>query len=182
MKFDSCPKSTLCHLQPFRAHVPMDKTVAQQTWGALANAIDEIYNRNASQLSFEELYRNAYNLVLHKYGTLLYEGVTQKLTQHLTATAKRLEEVPDSSLLEEISTTWAEHQVRLPDLLRCEQWEFRDLLFLTNSSVLSDLISSAIPTDYHDYGPRYPHVHGPYLHHEGTTTPGLRARSSPFSP
>jgi cullin 3 len=99
--------------QPFRAHVPMDRTVAQQTWGALANAIDEIYNRNASQLSFEELYRNAYNLVLHKYGTLLYEGVTEKLHQHLTATAKRLEQVPDSSLLEEISCTWAEHQVSM---------------------------------------------------------------------
>lgn len=89
----------------------MDRTVAQQTWGALANAIDEIYNRNASQLSFEELYRNAYNLVLHKYGTLLYEGVTEKLHQHLLETAKRLEEVPDSSLLEDLSSTWAEHQV-----------------------------------------------------------------------
>jgi cullin 3 len=99
----------------------MDRTVAQQTWGALANAIDEIYNRNASQLSFEELYRNAYNLVLHKYGTLLYEGVTDKLGEHLTATAKRLEKMPDSSLLEEISTTWAEHQVSLivtPDRTR----------------------------------------------------------------
>ncbi|KAG7360505.1 cullin protein 3 [Nitzschia inconspicua] len=101
------------NIKPFRAHVPMDKTVAQQTWGALANAIDEIYNRNASQLSFEELYRNAYNLVLHKYGTLLYEGVTQKLHEHLTATAKRLEEVPDSKLLEEISITWAEHQITM---------------------------------------------------------------------
>jgi cullin 3 len=95
----------------------MDRTVAQQTWGALANAIDEIYNRNASQLSFEELYRNAYNLVLHKYGTLLYEGVTEKLHQHLTATAKRLGRVPDSSLLEEISITWAEHQVNLLKIL-----------------------------------------------------------------
>ena len=89
----------------------MDKAVASQTWDALANAIDEIYNRNASQLSFEELYRNAYNLVLHKYGTLLYEGVTDKLNEHLSETAKRLEQVPDSKLLEEISTTWAEHQV-----------------------------------------------------------------------
>jgi cullin 3 len=90
----------------------MDRTVASQTWEALANAIDEIYNRNASQLSFEELYRNAYNLVLHKHGTLLYEGVSEKLSSHLLATVERLAEVPDTSLLEEIATTWSEHQVR----------------------------------------------------------------------
>jgi len=89
----------------------MDRTVATQTWQALANAIDEIYNRNASQLSFEELYRNAYNLVLHKHGTLLYEGVSDKLSSHLLETVGHLIEVPDSSLLEEVATTWSEHQV-----------------------------------------------------------------------
>lgn len=85
--------------------------MAAQTWDVLANAIDEIYNRNASQLSFEELYRNAYNLVLHKHGTLLYEGVSEKLSSHLLDTVARLAEVPDSSLLEEVATTWSEHQV-----------------------------------------------------------------------
>jgi len=101
------------NIKPFRAHVPMDRTVASQTWDALANAIDEIYNRNASQLSFEELYRNAYNLVLHKHGTLLYEGVSEKLSSHLLATVERVAEVPDSSLLEEISKTWKEHQITM---------------------------------------------------------------------
>ena len=90
----------------------MDKTVASQTWNVLAKAIDEIYDRNASQLSFEELYRNAYNLVLHKHGTLLYDGVTEKLNSHLTETAERLSNVSDTSLLIELSTTWTEHQVR----------------------------------------------------------------------
>ena len=91
----------------------MDKTVAKDTWNILAKAIDEIYNRNASQLSFEELYRNAYNLVLHKHGTLLYEGVTEKINSHLNKTAERLSNTPSNSLLEELSTTWAEHQVRI---------------------------------------------------------------------
>jgi cullin 3 len=90
----------------------MDRTVASQTWEALANAIDEIYNRNASQLSFEELYRNAYNLVLHKHGTLLYEGVSEKLSSHLLATVERLADTSESSLLEDIASTWSEHQVR----------------------------------------------------------------------
>ncbi|CAM9903661.1 unnamed protein product, partial [Heterosigma akashiwo] len=46
----------------------MDRKAAQQIWSALSGAIDEIHNKNASALSFEELYRNAYNLVLHKHG------------------------------------------------------------------------------------------------------------------
>ena len=99
----------------------MDKTVASQTWNVLAKAIDEIYDRNASQLSFEELYRNAYNLVLHKHGTLLYDGVTEKLNSHLTETAERLSNVSDTSLLIELSTTWTEHQVRFFYLL-CYQY------------------------------------------------------------
>ena len=91
----------------------MDKTAAKQTWNTLARAVDEIYNRNASQLSFEELYRNAYNLVLHKHGTLLYEGVTEKINSHLTEIAERLSNVPSNSLLEELSTTWAQHEVSI---------------------------------------------------------------------
>ena len=47
-------------------------------------AIDEIYNKNASVLSFEELYRNAYNLVLHKHGDLLYEGVQKCVEERPT--------------------------------------------------------------------------------------------------
>jgi cullin 3 len=90
----------------------MDRTVASQTWDCLANAIDEIYNRNASQLSFEELYRSAYNLVLHKHGMLLYEGVTEKINEHLSETAKRLASVSDDTLLQEIASTWKEHQVK----------------------------------------------------------------------
>lgn len=89
----------------------MDRAAAQAIWDILANAIDEIYNRNASQLSFEELYRNAYNLVLHKHGTLLYDGVSEKLSSHLLATVERLAEIPETSLLEEMASTWSEHQV-----------------------------------------------------------------------
>jgi cullin 3 len=52
--------------------------------------MDEIHNRNASTLSFEELYRNAYNLVLHKHGNLLYAGITDRLTVHLRQCGGRL--------------------------------------------------------------------------------------------
>jgi len=68
----------------------MDQTSALLTFQSLASAMDEIHNRNASTLSFEELYRNAYNLVLHKHGGLLYEGITERLTVHLRRCGGRL--------------------------------------------------------------------------------------------
>mmetsp|Transcript_19457 Transcript_19457/g.41916 ORF Transcript_19457/g.41916 Transcript_19457/m.41916 type:complete len:771 (+) Transcript_19457:187-2499(+) len=100
-------------IKPFRMHQPMEHKDAQQTWGVLANAIDEIYNRNASQLSFEELYRNAYNLVLHKHGALLYEGVSAKLNDHLLDTVEILAQTPEPQLLDSMSHTWQEHQITM---------------------------------------------------------------------
>mmetsp|Transcript_25837 Transcript_25837/g.48921 ORF Transcript_25837/g.48921 Transcript_25837/m.48921 type:complete len:768 (-) Transcript_25837:70-2373(-) len=101
-------------IKPFRTHQPMDISDAQSTWNVLAGAIDEIYNRNASQLSFEELYRNAYNLVLHKHGTLLYEGVTEKVNDHLTQTVEILaKETHETQLLEAAAEVWKEHQITM---------------------------------------------------------------------
>lgn len=91
----------------------MDRQDAAKTWDILAMAIDEIYNRNASQLSFEELYRYAYNLVLHKHGAILYEGVSAKLTQHLQVTVSQLASTRESSLLDAVATAWKEHTVTM---------------------------------------------------------------------
>jgi cullin 3 len=44
-------------------------------WGVLATALQEIHTKNASSLSFEELYRNAYKIVLKKKGDILYDHV-----------------------------------------------------------------------------------------------------------
>ena len=50
----------------------------------LKNAIQEIQKKNNSGLSFEELYRNAYTMVLHKHGERLYNGLREVVTEHLT--------------------------------------------------------------------------------------------------
>ena len=39
--------------------------------------------KNNSGLSFEELYRNAYTMVLHKHGEKLYSGLREVATDHL---------------------------------------------------------------------------------------------------
>lgn len=47
------------------------------TWQVLEGAFKEIHTKNASALSFEELYRNAYKIVLKKKGEELYNRVAQ---------------------------------------------------------------------------------------------------------
>lgn len=47
------------------------------TWNILATAFHEIHSKNASQLSFEELFRNAYKLVLRKKADELYDKVVR---------------------------------------------------------------------------------------------------------
>ena len=61
----------------------MDEKYVESIWTLLKNAIQEIQKKNNSGLSFEELYRNAYTMVLHKHGERLYTGLKEVVTQHL---------------------------------------------------------------------------------------------------
>lgn len=100
-------------IKPFRTHTPMDESHARGIFAKLSRAMEEIHNRNASQLSFEELYRNAYNLVLHKHGALLYDGIACQLSSHLENVASSVAEVPDALLLESIASAWEDHSVTM---------------------------------------------------------------------
>ena len=61
----------------------MDERFVENIWQLLKNAIQEIQKKNNSGLSFEELYRNAYTMVLHKHGEKLYTGLRDVVTNHL---------------------------------------------------------------------------------------------------
>ena len=61
----------------------MDEKFVDNIWSLLKNAIQEIQKKNNSGLSFEELYRNAYTMVLHKHGERLYSGLKEVVTNHL---------------------------------------------------------------------------------------------------
>ncbi|KAF3642428.1 hypothetical protein FXO38_21111, partial [Capsicum annuum] len=45
-------------IEAFKHKVVVDPKYADKTWKILEHAIHEIYNHNASGLSFEELYRS----------------------------------------------------------------------------------------------------------------------------
>jgi len=91
----------------------MDEKESNRTWECLKHAIHQIHQHNASSLSFEELYRNAYNLVLHKYGELLYNGVQGVVADHLKAVAQSCVDCPDDRLLEELKKQWDDHKTTM---------------------------------------------------------------------
>ena len=104
-----------------RAHLTLWKTLppflsrpcpcarADKTWKILRDAIHEITNRNASGLSFEELYRNAYNMVLHKFGDRLYNGVVEEITAHLEGVSAKVEKAQGQEFLRELNARWANY-------------------------------------------------------------------------
>lgn len=67
----------------FVLQMTMDEKYVNNIWDLLKNAIQEIQRKNNSGLSFEELYRNAYTMVLHKHGEKLYTGLREVVTEHL---------------------------------------------------------------------------------------------------
>lgn len=67
----------------FSFQMTMDEKYVNSIWALLKNAIQEIQKKNNSGLSFEELYRNAYTMVLHKQGEKLYTGLREVVTEHL---------------------------------------------------------------------------------------------------
>ena len=67
----------------------MDEKYVENIWSLLKEAIQEIQRKNNSGLSFEELYRNAYTMVLHKHGERLYTGLKDVVTAHLDAKVRR---------------------------------------------------------------------------------------------
>ncbi|KAJ3413350.1 hypothetical protein HDV05_008132 [Chytridiales sp. JEL 0842] len=77
------PKAAPKIIKPIRRNTD---TEFKEAWETLSTAIIEIYRKNASSLSFEELYRNAYNMVLHKQGDKLYNGVEGVIRDHLCST------------------------------------------------------------------------------------------------
>ncbi|KAF9426798.1 Cullin-3 [Podila epigama] len=53
------------------------------TWPELESAMTTIQQQKANTLSFEEVYRLGYNMVIHKFGEKLYNGIRGLIDKHL---------------------------------------------------------------------------------------------------
>jgi len=92
-------------------NVGLSEEQASAIWDALKRAIVEIQNGNACKLRFEELYRNAYTLVLHKHGDLVYKGVTACVRHKLMETIDIVGKASNESLLEVMVSQWELHKL-----------------------------------------------------------------------
>ncbi|KAJ3257177.1 hypothetical protein HK103_004875 [Boothiomyces macroporosus] len=112
-----------------------------EQWEIISTGMKEIFNHNSSKLSFEELYRSAYTMVLHKDGEKLYQNVAKLITEHLSQVIQ-LKIVPrfppghndisiteGQAFLQAIRGTWDEHMTAIG--------MFSDLLKYMDRSYLS---------------------------------------------
>ncbi|VDL94555.1 unnamed protein product [Schistocephalus solidus] len=91
----------------------MDERHINQTWEQLKRAMLEIQKKNNSGLSFEELYRNAYTLVLQKKGDLLYTGTERVVQEHMLRIREAVIEHLNNQFLSFLNTSWKDHQTAM---------------------------------------------------------------------
>ncbi|CAF3505905.1 unnamed protein product, partial [Adineta steineri] len=93
----------------------MDDHYVNDIWTkSLKAAIQEIQKKNNSGLSFEELYRNAYTMVLHKHGERLYTGTREVVIEHLVQKVRQ--DVIDSlnnNFLTTLNAAWNDHRTAM---------------------------------------------------------------------
>ena len=58
-------------------------------------------------------YSNAYHLVLHKHGELLYNSVISSISRHLELVAVDVAHTPEDMLLNVLSEKWSIHKVTM---------------------------------------------------------------------
>ncbi|GJM86837.1 hypothetical protein PR202_ga02732 [Eleusine coracana subsp. coracana] len=111
------PRKRNFKIEAFKHRVELDPKYAERTWKVLEHAITNLKQRrlqhNASGLSFEELYRSAYNMVLHKYGEKLYDGLQNTMTWRLKEISKLIEAAQGGLFLEELNAKWMDHNKAL---------------------------------------------------------------------
>ena len=76
--------------------------------------MQEIQKKNNSGLSFEELYRNAYTMVLHKHGERLYSGLKEVVTNHLENKVRGdVLASLNNNFLQTLNSSWNDHQTSM---------------------------------------------------------------------
>ncbi|GAU50030.1 hypothetical protein TSUD_240230 [Trifolium subterraneum] len=106
-------RKSVLQIEPYKRRIIPDQEYSDKTWKILEHAIHQIYNHNAIGLNFEELYRNAYNMVLYKFGQKLYSGLVSTVTSHLKEMAISVEIAEEGSFLEELIRKWNDHSKSL---------------------------------------------------------------------
>jgi cullin 3 len=92
----------------------------ENEWKLIDQAINEIYKKNSSELSYEELYRTSYLLILNRHGEEMYSRVTLSMTEYLKIICKRVIDANEENFLNEVCLIWEEYKIsiqRIRDIL-----------------------------------------------------------------
>ncbi|KAJ7522610.1 hypothetical protein O6H91_18G019400 [Diphasiastrum complanatum] len=100
-------------IRSFKLKIPefkkMSKTDSDRSWEVLEDAISQILTLNVKYLSFEQIYRTVYSMVLYRCGEVVYRGFVNMMARHLQRIATTLEAVPGSLFLEELNRRWTSY-------------------------------------------------------------------------
>lgn len=123
----------------------MDENYVKTIWDLLKNAIQEIQRKNNSGLSFEELYRNAYTMVLHKHGDKLYEGLKEVVETHMREEVRRsVIDALDGNFLAALNTAWVDHTTAMVMI--------RDILmYMVGALAIRSIIVASLTCQLIDY-------------------------------
>lgn len=106
-------------------------------------------------LSFFPMCRSAYNMVLHKYGEKLYDGLQNTMTWRLKEISKSIEAAQGGLFLEELNARWMDHNKALQMI--------RDILMYMDRTY----VPTAHRTPVHELGLnlwRDHIIHSPMIH------------------
>jgi cullin 3 len=96
----------------FKHIEPMPQIEVDRLLGLLSVAFKSIQSHSSSELSFEELYRAAYNLIINKHGMKLYRELDSICRCHLAATAARISKFEDiTQFLDQFLGAWNDHSI-----------------------------------------------------------------------
>lgn len=82
-------------------------------WAVLDSAIQQIFAKEQSKLSYEVLYRNAYNMVLHKQGETLYSNVRRAVANHLNKRASQIARCNAGEFMGELQQQWKDFKLAI---------------------------------------------------------------------
>jgi hypothetical protein len=103
-----------------------DPGFPDDAWAILADAMDRIFAKRESSLSFEVLYRNAYFMVIHRHGQRLHDGMAARLRAQLTAVAAGLPPPPIAAARAWVVRVWVYIYIFLAGL---SVWDSHSLFF-----------------------------------------------------
>ncbi|KAJ6253462.1 cullin-3a-related [Anaeramoeba flamelloides] len=90
----------------------MEKSNYGNSWEVIEKAFRKIYKFKASVLSYEEIYRTSYDLVLGKQADILYDKINQYICDHAKNCSLHISDLQDERYLSETSNIWEKYLIQ----------------------------------------------------------------------